>query len=244
MSDRFIRRYALLASGSGTTAEKIIQACRSEDGLLYGLIEPACLIASKPDIGAIKKAIEAGISKDHIYVVEPKGFSSPDKFGGALIKIFRDEDINLFGQHGWLPKTPGNVVDEFIGINQHPGPVPHFGGQGMYGRRVHSAILHFRRLSKNPIWTEATAQLVAPEFDAGKVILSQPIPVHDDDTVETLQSRVLPVEHLVQILALMKIVAYNGIHFNNVDTSSPIFANELQFLEKAKELAIADYPHG
>lgn len=246
MSSDHTKRYALLVSGSGTTAEKIIESCLKPDGALYNLYEPACLIASRDGIGAIDKALSAGIDKQHIYVVNPGQFACNEDFGKQLIKIFKKEEVNLFGQHGWMPMTPSNVLEEYLGINQHPGALPHFGGHSMYGHRVHAAVLHFRKLSGEDIWTEAIAQLVDPEFDKGIVIARQPIPVLATDTVETLQKRVLSIEHSLQIFALLKLYSHRNILIE--EPPSPvmpiILSRHKRYLEKAKELAIADYPNG
>lgn len=244
MVEKLPIRYAILASGSGTTAEAIVRACKS-GGLLHGLIEPVCFIASKPDIKAIDKVRVASRGTSHIHIVNPKSYDDSEQFGQALIEVFQQEQIDLFGQHGWLPLTPTCVLEQYRGINQHPGPLPYFGGKGMYGRRVHAAVLHFRRLVNHRIWTEATAQFVHPEFDKGQVLIRQPVPVFDDDTVASLQERVLPVEHLVQIFALMKYVVCSGYTEELPSLDIPlVLHSELDTLEKAKALAIADYPTG
>ena len=239
-------RYAILVSGGGTTAEQIIQACYMPDGLLNGLVEPACLIVSKAKIPAIKRAIDAGMPKKHIYICDPKDFTSPIQFGDELLRIFRQEKIDWFGQHGWLPKTPEKVVKEFFGINQHPGPVPYFGGQGMYGIRVHAAVLNYYHLARRcSTYTEAVAQLVAKDYDKGQVIVSLPVEIYDDDTPETLQNRVLPIEHLAQILAIRKIAITGGAL---PSCSSPypcvryLVQSDQDNLAIAKRQAIAKYP--
>lgn len=94
-------------------------------------------------------------------------------------------------------------------VNQHPGPLdpghPDFGGPGMYGRRVHAARLYYVRETEEDRerhWTEATAQRVAPQYDEGAVVRRTVVPIQLDDDPISLQQRVLPVEHRVQIETL------------------------------------------
>lgn len=126
-------------------------------------------------------------------------------------------------QNGWLPKTPAMVIDAFPGniYNQHPGPVPEFGGKGMYGRRVHAAVLLFKRLTKSDqMWTEAVVQRAAYKFDSGIVVKSQRVEILPKDTVDDLQQRVLPVEHELQIQLLDDVVNGNVVE-------QPVSSNSL-----------------
>lgn len=131
-------------------------------------------------------------------------------------------------------------------VNQHPGPLdsgrPDFGGQGMYGLRVHAARLYFVQMVNRDYWTEATAQRVASEYDKGAVLLAERVPILKNDTPETLQQRVLPVEHQVQIRTLKAFSEGNIPLF--VREQPLIFPGEEKILEEAKKLAIEKYPKG
>ncbi len=198
-------RVALLISGSGTTAESIIRA--TQDGRLAG-VEIACVIASSTEAGGIERTKKAGVPEKDVLVLSPKSFSSREEFGEAIIKECRARGVDFVGQYGWLVKTPENVIEAFEGriANQHPGPLdpgrPDFGGKGMFGRRVHAARLFFVRAVNRDFWTEATAHRVVAEYDKGAVLCAKQVPILPDDTPESLQARVLPVEHEVQIETL------------------------------------------
>lgn len=238
-------RIALLISGGGTTAEHIIRAARA--GALPG-VEPVLVIASRPDAPGIERTIAAGMNKDDVIVLRPGDFSDQATFGDAIIKACDARAVEFAGQYGWLAKTPKNVIEHFHGMmtNQHPGPLdpgrPDFGGPGMYGRRVHAARLYFVRKTNHDLWTEATAQRVAVEFDGGAVLARRQVPILPDDDVPALQARLLPVEHEVQIEVLKKFATGT---VKELTRERPLIkAEELAILEEAKKAAIAQFPNG
>jgi formyltetrahydrofolate-dependent phosphoribosylglycinamide formyltransferase len=93
---------------------------------------------------------------------------------------------------GYLKLVPAAVVARFRGriINIHPGLLPRFGGPGMYGRRVHEAVL-----ASGATTSGATVHLVDEAYDRGEILAQQPVPVRPGDTPESLAARVLEVEH-------------------------------------------------
>ncbi|MCX6812488.1 MAG: formyltransferase family protein [Candidatus Berkelbacteria bacterium] len=233
-------RLALLASGSGTTCEQIFRACQ-KCGELFGLVEPVCLVISSADAGAINRLKNAGFAGE-IYICNPK-IVGKEKFADELISIFQKEKIDWFGQYGWLPLMPVEVIKKFHGINQHPAPVPFFGGRGMYGRTPHAAIINFRYLVGRPVKTEATAQIVAEKYDAGEIIATMLTEVRENDMVKSLQARVLPLEWKTQIEAL-KIISENNGEILPAKSNFTLLPGEEKILLKAKEQAIKSYPKG
>ncbi len=238
-------RIALFISGGGTTMEAIIKACHK--GEINNVI-PALIIASSEDAGGIKKALNLGIPKEDIVVMSPKSFKNRNEFGEALIKECKTRQVDFIGQYGWLVKTPDNVCKEYEGmiINQHPGPLdngrPDFGGKGMYGMRVHKARLEFVRRVDHDFWTEATAHRVTPVFDEGKIIKTKQVPIFKNDTAESLQARVLPIEHEVQIEVLKDFANNKVVEFTRDEPL--ILYGEEDILEECKRLAIEKYPNG
>jgi phosphoribosylglycinamide formyltransferase-1 len=238
-------RLATLISGGGITMQEIIRSCQSGEIPM----DVACVISSSPTAGGIEKARRLGIPDRDIVVVDPSEFRGDDKkldpegFGLRILKELRERGATVVTQNGWMPLTPEHVIDEFSDtmFNQHPGPVPEFGGQGMYGRRVHAARLLFTRMTKRDHWTEAIAQRVHKEFDQGAVVQSARVDILPDDTVDDLQQRVLPVEHQVQI-NLLKDVARGNIQ--EVTREMLIRPGEEQTLYLAKRMARMLYPHG
>jgi len=249
-------RIALLISGGGTTMEAIIRAC--QNGTLKGVI-PALVIASKETAGGIEKAHGLGIADNNIVVLNPKNFSTPEAFGEAILHECRIRDVDFIGQYGWLSKTPENVCKTYKGmiINQHPGPLDihsnasdlggqadnlDFGGAGMYGLRVHQARLLFVRETNRDFWTEATAHRVTENFDEGKIVKRKQVEILPDDTAESLQARVLPVEHEVQIETLRDFASGTVKEFYREEPL--VRKGEEEILEECKKLAIEMYPKG
>ena len=152
---------------------------------------------------------------EEILVLDRKCYHGHEAFGNAILEACSAFAIDIIGQYGWLVRTPDNVIEAYGGmmINQHPGPLdpgfPDFGGRGMYGRRVHAAVLYFFRRRESDLarehqdfCTEAVAQRVDKEYDRGAVLKSASVQIREDDDPYTLQERVLPNEHEVQIQTL------------------------------------------
>ncbi len=238
-------RLALLISGGGTTMREVIRACK--DGRIPGAT-PALVIASRPDAGGLAKAEAEGIPREDILTLEPKRFAKEQLFGEAIIDECKKHGVNFIGQFGWLPKTPRVVIERYDGhmLNQHPGPLdpgrPDFGGQGMYGRRVHCARLYFVRATNCAFWTEVVSQRVATEFDRGAVILAKRVPILPDDDPQTLQERALPVEHETQIEALRLSALGQATELQREDPL--ITESDVPILNDAKRIARFLYPKG
>ncbi|MDO8498566.1 MAG: formyltransferase family protein [bacterium] len=239
-------RLATLISGGGTTTQEIIRACQSGEIPM----DIACILSSSPTAGGIEKARKLGIPDKDIVIVDPNKFRGGDGrvdqegFGLQILKNLKERGVTVVTQNGWLPLTPRVVIDQYpeTMFNQHPGPVPEFGGKGMYGRRVHAARLLFTRLTGRDSWTEAIAQRVHRDYDQGLVVKATQVDILPEDTVDDLQQRVLPVEHKVQI-NLLKDVATGNIR--EVTTrESLVRPGEEKVLFLAKRVARMLYPHG
>lgn len=238
-------KIALLISGSGTTAAAIITAC--QNGQLSG-VEPVCVIASSVQADGIVRVRDLGIAEGDILVMDPQTFASSEAFGEAILTACRDRGVDFIGQYGWMCLTPSNVVEAYAGmmVNQHPGPLdpghPDFGGAGMFGRRVHCARLLFVQQTKHDFWTEATAQRVAADFDEGAILHRQQVEIVPDDTVKSLATRVLPVEHEGQIKTLQDFA--NNSVTEWVRSERLIHSGEEAILERVKAEAKRLYPKG
>jgi len=243
-------RLAILASGSGTTALAVLLACR-KGGVLYGLVEIVCLIVSKRDAGVIEKFKNAGFT-GRIAVCDPRDFPDRKAFGRALVAILEEVGVDWYGQYGWLPKTPEEVIARWPGINQHPASPKHFGGKGMFGTAPHAAVLWFKMISKRTIQhSVVVAQLVAPNYDEGALIYCLQVPLVPADILtgiqaKELQRRALPIEHACQIAALLRIAAFGGdpSRLPPVEDPFEVLPDEAGLLAEAKRRAINTYPHG
>ncbi|MDP3997930.1 MAG: formyltransferase family protein [Candidatus Andersenbacteria bacterium] len=234
-------RLAMLVSGGGTTAQYIIRACQS--GELKGIC-PAVVMSNRKSAGGLVKAQALGASTETIRPF----YSCPTALGEEILKLCKKHSVDLIGQYGWLCKTPPNVIEAYQGmiINQHPGPLdfgrPDFGGQGMYGRRVHAARLLFVRAVGYDYWTEACAHRVTAEYDKGAVLCRQAVEIQPDHDPITLQELVLPVEYRVQVKTLADFAAGN---VREVMRDKLLVRREdVSLLHNAKETACLLFPRG
>ncbi len=236
-------RVAMLISGGGTTATAIQNAVSAGDLLN---VEIACVISSNPKAGGIEKLREAGVQ--NIEVVDSR-FYKVDRyhFGAVILYYLKKYKADFVGQYGWLPLTPSNVIEAFEGriVNQHPGPLRSshldFGGKGMHGVRVHAARLSFVRETGRCFFTEATTHEVTTAYDSGKVIHHNRLEIYQDDTPETLQSRLLPVEYQTQIEVLRN-RSEGGTNNLNWPIGELVAPEEKGLLDHCKSEAVRLYP--
>lgn len=195
-------------------------------------MEVACVVTSNPYAEGVGKALRLRIPQKDIIA------------GGDFLEELQKREVTVVTQNGWLPKTPEKVIDVFPGkiFNQHPGPVPEFGGAGMYGRRVPAAVLLFTRMTKREPWTQVVVQRVHYDWDQGVVVGSKRVPILPSDTVEDLQKRILPVEHRLQI-ELLKQVA-EGKVIEIAARESLVKPDQEETLKLAKRMARLLYPKG
>ncbi|MGB3542415.1 phosphoribosylglycinamide formyltransferase [Rubrivirga sp.] len=185
-------RLAFFASGGGSNVGAILDAI--DRGDLRA--EAVGLVTDRPDTGAAGRARDRAIP---VTVVPP---AEPAVFAQQILDVLARWETDTVALAGYLRKIPEPVVWAYRHrvLNVHPSLLPAFGGAGMYGKRVHRAVLEYGcRVSG------ATVHLVDAEFDTGPVILQEPVRVEADDTPESLAARVLEVEHRLfpQALALV-----------------------------------------
>lgn len=178
-------RLAVFASGGGSNFSAIAEAI--EAGALEA--ELRLCVSNRRDAGVIERAHGKGIST---VVMKREDYETDPEYAAKVLSILENYDVNFIALAGYLKKIPSEVVQRFRHrmVNIHPALLPAFGGKGMYGRHVHSAVL-----THGVRWTGATVHLVDQEYDTGPIVLQEPVPVYPDDTVETLAARVLQVEH-------------------------------------------------
>lgn len=175
-------RIAVLASGGGTNLQAIIDH-------FAAIANPAgtiVLVASnRESCGALDRARNAGIPTEIFNAIDD---------GTTLLTLLDKASVDLVVLAGYLKHIPEKVIREYHGriINIHPGLLPDFGGPGMYGSRVHAAVL-----ASGATTTGLTVHFVDDEYDHGPVIAQWRVRVKIDDTAESLAERVLSAEHVV-----------------------------------------------
>ena len=172
-------RLAVFASGGGTNFQALLDAFHASPG---SGIRSVLLLASAASSGAVERAKRAGVPVEVIAHADSDG----------ILSALRTARVDWIVLAGYLRLVPTAVLDAFPDrvLNIHPALLPSFGGRGMYGRRVHEAVLDSGvRISG------ATVHRVDREYDSGAIVAQWPVTVRDDDTPETLAARVLQVEH-------------------------------------------------
>ena len=176
----------VLVSGGGTNLESLLHAFRHSP-----VARIVRVVSSHPGAGALERARRAGVPTT---VLGDPG--DADELMAAL------DDARLGVLAGYLKRIPAQVVARFRWrlINIHPALLPEFGGSGMYGRRVHEAVL-----ASGAQVSGATAHYVDEEFDRGPIIAQWPVPVLANDTPDSLAARVLEVEHRLLPMVVLEL---------------------------------------
>jgi formyltetrahydrofolate-dependent phosphoribosylglycinamide formyltransferase len=193
-------RVAVLASGGGTNLQALIDHFHPRPAARARV---ELVVASRPGIGALDRAAAAGVPALTLNARD----LGPERFTHELLDAFAAQRIDLVVLAGYLQLLPPAVVERFAGriLNIHPALLPAFGGAGMYGARVHEAVLQSgTRVSG------ATVHLVNERYDEGQIVAQWPVPVLAGDTPATLAARVLRVEHLLLPAALEALCADPG----------------------------------
>jgi phosphoribosylglycinamide formyltransferase-1 len=191
-------KLAVLISGSGRTLKNFIEL--AADGELP--VDIRLVISSTAKAGGLKFAKDAGIPSRVMRRGDfPDGTAGDKAYGDAVFSACRDADVDYVAMAGFLKLAP--LPDDFLGrvVNIHPALIPAFSGAGMYGQRVHQAVL-----DAGVKVTGCTVHFVDNEYDHGPIIWQQPVPVFHDDTADTLAKRVFEVEkeaypHVLRLLA-------------------------------------------
>jgi formyltetrahydrofolate-dependent phosphoribosylglycinamide formyltransferase len=178
-------RLGVLLSGGGTTLLNLL--AQIEAGVLNA--EVALVIGSRPCKG-LDRSREAGLAVETVPYKDygPNGLA---EYSARLSDLLDAANVDLVCLAGFLsmwtipPRYKGRVM------NIHPALLPSFGGRGMFGRRVHEAVL-----AAGCKISGCTAHFVTNEYDAGPIIVQRAVPVGEDDTPDTLAARVFEQECL------------------------------------------------
>jgi phosphoribosylglycinamide formyltransferase 1 len=173
---------AVLISGGGTTLKNLIQKIAA--GKLDAKI--VLVISSSAKAAGLQFAEAAGIPK---LVVDPKNSPTASEFSEATFRPCREAGAHIvvmagFLKHVLIPPDFENRV-----TNIHPALIPACCGAGMYGRRVHEAVLESGAKQSG-----CTVHFVDNQYDHGPIILQRSVPLLDDDTPDTLAARVFNAE--------------------------------------------------
>ena len=171
-------RIAVAVSGRGSNLEALHRALLGRDEARIVVV-----VSDRADAGALERARQWQVPTEVL----------PDPGDGASwVALLKRYAVDLVVLAGYLKLVPPNVIAAYRGriLNVHPALLPEFGGKGMYGRRVHEAVL-----ASGVQETGATVHLVDEVYDHGATLAQARVPVLPGDTPDLLAKRVLAVEH-------------------------------------------------
>ena len=181
-----MKRIAVFASGGGTDFQSVIDANEREH-----FCEISILIASKHDIGAIERAQKRDIPSA---VYAKAEWPDLEELYSDLKKRLNELKVDYIVLAGWLKIIPESFIRAFEDriINIHPSLIPSFCGSGFYGLKVHRAVLEYGAKISG-----CTVHFVNEVPDGCAIIAQRAVDVEEDDTPESLQARILEVEHML-----------------------------------------------
>jgi phosphoribosylglycinamide formyltransferase-1 len=186
-----------LASGNGSNMQAIIDACR--EGRLQA--RPSIVISNNADSGALERARKEGITACHF-----SSATHPDvtQLDNTIAETLISHHVDLVILAGYMKMIGPKMLDAFQGriINIHPALLPKFGGKGMYGVKVHAAVI-----AAGETETGVTVHIVDADYDKGSILAQRVVPVDQNDTPESLAARVLAVEHEIYVDTLRKVIS-------------------------------------
>ncbi|MCY4529009.1 MAG: phosphoribosylglycinamide formyltransferase [Chloroflexi bacterium] len=185
-------RLGILASHAGTTMQAIIDACLQ--GSLHADVR--VVIGNNSRSGALARARAHGIPTAHLSGVTHPNAADLDR---AILETLDAHRVDVVALAGYMKRLGPSTLSHYKGrlLNTHPALLPMYGGLGMYGDRVHEAVL-----AAGEKVSGASIHLVESDYDTGPVLSQVEVPVLEGDTLESLRERVQSVEreHYVEVL--------------------------------------------
>ena len=170
---------AIFASGSGTNAERIIKYFLGSEK-----IKIKCVLTNNPKAFVIERARKLNIPH---FTFSREDFYEKDR----VVKILVDSDINFIVLAGFLWLVPTNFMRKFPKIiNIHPALLPKYGGKGMYGMKIHEAVVE-----NGESETGITIHWVNENYDEGEIILQKSVSIDPSDTPDDVAKKIHELEY-------------------------------------------------
>lgn len=173
-------KIAIFASGTGSNAANIIQYFEKSS-----VAEIVLVISNKADALAVRKAQNKDVKA---VVFNNESF----KKNGVVLNYLKSVAIDFIILAGFLMKVPSDIIHAYPNkiVNLHPSLLPKYGGKGMYGKHVHSAVIEAQE-SESGI----SIHFVNEEYDEGAIIFQAKVSVEKGDSVEMLAQKIQQLEH-------------------------------------------------
>lgn len=176
----FCKKISIFASGAGSNAKKIIEHFADDNRVCVRLI-----VCNKSGAGVLQMASNYQIP---YLLIEKDRFHN----GDGYVKELQDAGIDFIVLAGFLWKVPQTLINAYRNkiVNIHPALLPKFGGKGMYGAKVHEAVIAAGEKESG-----ITIHYVDEQYDNGDIIFQATCPVYEKDTPESLAERIHTLEH-------------------------------------------------
>lgn len=174
------RKIAVFASGAGTNAENIISYFQNR----HNGVEVALVVTNRSDAGVIERAGRLGVP---VRVISKEELNDRE----MMAVLLSEYDIELVVLAGFLLMVPRFLIERYRDrmVNIHPSLLPKFGGKGMYGRRVHEAVV-----AAGERETGMTVHIVTEQYDDGRILFQASVPVSPSDTPRDVDRKVRALE--------------------------------------------------
>ena len=179
---------AVFGSGRGSNFQAILRAM--EQGKLPDT-RIVLVMSNNPGAGILEIARNHGVPA---LALSERQFPTEEQFVSNLLHVLSEHDANFIALAGYMKRLHPRLIQAYRNaiVNIHPALLPKFGGKGLYGIHVHEAVI-----AAGEKISGATVHIVDEEYDHGPIVLQQPVPVHSNDTPESLAARVLETEHQI-----------------------------------------------
>ena len=186
-------RLAFLASNNGSSMRALLEAMRT--GALDA--EPALVISNKKEAGALAHARGLGLATLHIPTIKDE-----DGADAALCAALQEARADLVILSGYLRRLGPRTLSAFRNrvLNVHPSLLPAYGGEGMYGRRVHDAVA-----AAGERQSGATIHIVDAIYDHGPIIAQRTVALDAGEAPEMIERKVMAIEPALYLDTLQKI---------------------------------------
>lgn len=184
-----MKKVAILASHNGSGFSALYKAAEKKEID----IEIVLVISNNSNATVLQNATDYGIKN---LVVNSKTDANPDE---KIEELLREQNCKYIFLSGYMKKVGDSITKNFQVINSHPALLPKYGGLGMYGRRVHEAVIKNRENVSG-----VTIHEVDTEYDSGKIILQKELKLNIDESVDSLEERIKKLEQSAIVEAFKK----------------------------------------
>ncbi len=193
-----MKRIGVLSSHNGSGFDTIVQAC--EKKVLDAQV--VVVVSNNSNAHVLQKAEQKNIPN---FIINSKLFPNDD-LDEKITTLLQSFDCDIIFLSGYMKKIEHHLLSAYPNaiVNSHPALLPKFGGVGMYGSKVHEAVVNAKEKQSG-----CTIHFVNEEYDEGEYILQNSIELEEDETIEGLENKIKELESVTIIEALNKLFGQN-----------------------------------